>query len=536
MNSFIRRGARPAALVLEILIFSALILTTRCANFRDVFVGGEIYFTDADCYSRMTRARICLEYPGTIIRHHSFENFPAGTTPHTTAPLDYLIVALAKILQPFTAKALDLAGATVSPLLGLFGGWFLWWWAVRNKIRYRGALLLLYATSPILVHGTELGRPDHQSLLILLLLVAVCFEWTLVSEGVGTQRSLPHWGAVNGIAWGLALWVSLYEPLVLFSLVLVSHAISARENFTARHRRLGWVLFGAIVVIALAIEQRIVLWPVANGDSILANWSRTIGELRSVPPNDSIWLRWTGLLLVPAPALLWIAFRKRFTIPLFMVALLIATFVLTVWQARWAYFFVAIFALALPALLGVIEIRAIAWVAIIVSMMPVMKHWDETIWPNEEQAALRAERRLEAMQWREAATSIASQTEAPFLAPWWFSPSVAYWSGQPGVAGSSHEALDGIARSARFFLASDPETAREILLGSRVKWVLAYDADRTVANSAALLGIPGPANPLCRVLDRAPSQAPAFLEFVSQNGAYKMFRTRFSEEKHDFPR
>jgi hypothetical protein len=524
---------------LEVLIFTALIIATRCANFREVFVAGEIYFTDADCYSRMTRARLCLEHPGTIIRHHSFENFPAGTTPHTTAPFDYLIVALAKGLQPFSAKALDLAGAIVSPLLGLLGGWFLCWWAVRNKIRYRGALLLLYAASPILVHGTELGRPDHQSLLILLLLVALCSEWTLVSgnsEGLGTQRSLPHWGALNGIAWGLALWVSLYEPLVLLLLVLASHAVWAPQNFTAAHRRLGWILLGAIVALALAIEQRVVLWPFFAGDPILANWSRTIGELRAVPLNDPIWLRWMGLLLIPAPALLWIAFRKRFAVPFFMVALLLATFVLTVWQARWAYFFVALFALTLPALMGVIESRTVAWVAIAVSMLPIMKHWDETIWPNENQAVLRAERRLEATQWRVAAAAIASKTEAPFLAPWWLSPAVAYWSGQPGVAGSSHEAIDGIARSARFFLAADPETAREILLTSRVGWVLAYDAERTLENSAALMGVASPANPLCRVLDRTPSQAPGFLQLVSQNGAGKLFRTSFSEEKHDFPR
>jgi len=127
----------------EIGILSALILATRCANYQDVFVNGDIYFSDADCYSRMTRAHLCLEHPGLVIRHHSFENFPAGTAPHTTAPFDYLIVALAAVLKPFTVRALDLAGAIISPLLGLIAGWFLWWWARRSGLRYRGALLLL---------------------------------------------------------------------------------------------------------------------------------------------------------------------------------------------------------------------------------------------------------------------------------------------------------------------------------------------------------------------------------------------------------
>src|SRR5205807_8790809 len=213
-------GALRAA---EILIFSTLIVATRCANYRDVVSNGDIYFSDADCYSRMTRARMCLEHPGLILRHHSFENFPAGTVPHTTAPLDYLIVALAAALKPFTVRALDLAGAIISPLLGLMGGWFLWWWARRSRLRYRGALLLLYALSPILVHGTELGRPDHQSLLILLLVIAVCAEWRLRRE-----PSTP-WSAISGIAWGLAIWVSAYEPVILLLLILLLGAVQDRH-------------------------------------------------------------------------------------------------------------------------------------------------------------------------------------------------------------------------------------------------------------------------------------------------------------------
>src|SRR5256885_11047240 len=116
---------RHILFVFEIVIFSALILATRSANYQDVFVDGNIYFTDADCYARMTRARMCAEHPALIVRHHDFENFPEGTTPHTTAPLDYLIVALSISLQPFTTHALDLAGALISPLLALAGGWFL---------------------------------------------------------------------------------------------------------------------------------------------------------------------------------------------------------------------------------------------------------------------------------------------------------------------------------------------------------------------------------------------------------------------------
>ena len=515
---------------LEVLIFSALILATRWANYGDVFVGSEIYFTDADCYSRMTRARICLENPGRIIRHHSFENFPTGTTPHTTAPLDYLIVGLTAVLKPVSGRALDLAGAVISPLLALLTGWFLWWWSRRSGLRYRGALLLLFAVSPILVHGTELGRPDHQSLLLGLLTVALCAEWTLLSaESRG-------WSLVSGAAWGLSLWVSFYEPLVLLLAVVLAQMVFARQKFCARQRLIGWASCVGIVLLALVLEQRLPVWPATGLNPIFSNWASTIGELTPVPINEPVWLRWTGLLLIPLPALLWISMTKVRSTPVFLAALLVASFALTMWQARWAYFFALIFALAVPGLLSVLRNPIAGWTLFSISLFPLLTDWDERLWPNESQSALALERRAEAIGWRQAAAHLAAPTEAPFLAPWWFSPAVAYWSGQPGVAGSSHESLDGIEQSARFFVASDPETARAILEKTRAVWVLAYDADRTGANSAALLGFPVPENPLSRVLDRTPGQAPAFLQLAAQNSVCKLFRVRIFQEKKDFPR
>jgi hypothetical protein len=36
--------------IIEIVILSVLILATCCANYQDVFVAGNIYFTDVDFY------------------------------------------------------------------------------------------------------------------------------------------------------------------------------------------------------------------------------------------------------------------------------------------------------------------------------------------------------------------------------------------------------------------------------------------------------------------------------------------------------
>ena len=516
--------------IIEIAILSTLILATRCANYQDVFVAGNIYFVDADCYARMTRVQMCAKKPGLILRHHDFENFPQGTTPHTTAPLDYLILGLSLLLKPFTTQPLDLAGAFISPLLALIGGWVLWSWSRRMKFRYRCVGLILYATSPILVHGTELGRPDHQSLLILLVAIAICAEWRLqTAAGTAASTEVNRWAVVSGVAWGFAIWISAYEPLLLFFIVTATALLIKRAGFFGRDRRMGWILFAAIIVIVLLIERRLPSFAVFQSNLIFKNWARTIGELAHISPENPVWFRWCGYLLLVTPFLIWMNVSRNLKkserpMPWFVLVLLVATYGLTTWQARWGYFFVLIFAIALPALLKPIKSRAAVWTAFVLSMFPILRDWDQKLWPNEEQFAGRVEKRIESVQIRDLALSLRSSEVHPFLAPWWFSPSIVYWSGQPGVGGSSHESLNGIEDSARFFISEDLQKAHEILQKHRVAWVSAYDWQRVAQNSAAILNERLPPNPLCRVLDQTPTHAPRFLIFSAQNPACKLYR------------
>ena len=567
-----RRVGHLALIIFELAILTALIVATRCANYQDVFVAGNVYFGDADCYARMTRAEMIRAKPGLIIRHHAFENFPQGTTPHTTAPLDYLIVALSFLLDPFTAHPLDLAGAFVSPLLALLGGWFLWWWSRRLKFRYRWAMLILYAISPILVHGTELGRPDHQSLLILLVAIAICADWSwqnlqastssgksnrdggpsfadasagkletaapcLPDDAIRESRMpwpLRAWAVTSAVCWALAIWVSAYEPLLLFLIVTATALVMNRRAVFTPDRRAGWILFAAIIAIAFVVEQRVPSFTVLQSDGHLKDWASTIGELVHVSPMNPVWLNWCGYLLFAAPVLIWIGIKSPRNgapsprragsgrdVPIYV--LLVATYFLTIWQARWGYFFVLIFALALPALLAPIKSSAAVWIAFVLSTYPILRDWDERLWPNETQLARQVEKRIESAQIRDLSLSLRSPEVHPFLAPWWLSPSIAYWSGQPGVAGSSHESLNGIEDSARFFLSEDLQTAREILEKRHVAWVFAYDSDRVAQNSAAILNEPSPLQSLCRVLDRTPSRAPPFLIFSAQNPTCKLY-------------
>jgi hypothetical protein len=275
--------------------------------------------------------------------------------------------------------------------------------------------------------------------------------------------------------------------------------------------------------------------------AVFRNWSRSIGELARVSPVNPIWFRWTGYMIAVTPILIWLVVRKwraafvaaktstgenhlRPTAPLLLCVLLIATYVLTIWQARWAYFFLSTFAIALPFLLESIESRIAVWIAFVLSIVPILSDWDARFWPNDSEYARRMEKRSESVQLRDLALNLKSSEAHPFLAPWWISPSVAYWSGQPGVAGSSHESLDGIVDSARFFLAEDWTTARNILGNRQATWVLAYDSERVTENSAAVLGVTATRQTLCAVLDKTPAQVPRFLLFSAQNAVAKLYR------------
>jgi hypothetical protein len=538
----VRPATRYLLLGIEILVVAILVLVTRCANYRDVFIAPAIYFTDADCYARMTRVRLCAQHPGLVIRHHSFENFPEGTTPHTTAPLDYVILLFSGILSPFTARPIDLAGALISPVLGALTGAFLCWWTWRMNMRFRWAALILFIVSPILVHGTLLGRPDHQSLLILLITVAICADWALITSPA------KHWSVVSGAAWALALWVSLYEPMVLLLVSLVVAAISnrlgrhrvernadqstscrpgvIREMSVAPHRRLGWYVFVAIIAVALLIERRIPALSIFVNDALFSNWSRSVGEMKSIPLFSGLWLTWLGWMIAVVPILLIFTARRitrNMGLPLLAIALLVVTFCLTMWQARWGYFLALSFLLVVPWLLGRVRWRWLAWTGFILSLWPVLAEWDRMIWPGDAAEARLLEQRREAVELRELSVGMMSAERLPFLAPWWQSPAIAYWSGQPGVAGSSHESLPGIADTARFYLETDPNAAGEILKRRGVRRVVAYDAERVETTSALILGRVASGDCMAKVLDYRATQAPPFLQLSLQNGTAKIF-------------
>ena len=476
-------------------------------NQEAVFYGGEVYFSDGDCYSRMTRVRMIEEEGPRSIRSHAWENFPQGTAPHTTMPLDALIAGMSAALAPFTARHLELAGAWISPALGITTVFFLMIWGLASKLPHWWAMGLMATVSPILAHGFEVGRPDHQSLLVFLISVALAAE-----VGIWRKNETP-WSYVSAASWGLALWVSLFEPAVLLGAVLAARLVVRRLGIGLK----PLAVFLGILALALVIDG----WRWAAFHEAFGRWALNIGELRSA--GWSVIFSWCGWLVVAATAILaWRAFRNGGAVGGLIAALLVLLMTLCFWHARWGYFLALIFAMSLPWVLTAFRWSWVAVAILLISLWPVAAEWEGMLYPRGEAFQVRIEKMADAVALREAALSIQNLPEGGVLAPWWFCPAIVWWSGQPCIGGSSHQSLPGIVDSGRFYLASDDAAAREILSQRKIGYVFAYEPERVISNSEQILGEKSNVSTLAERLYK--NSPPSGLEPLFQNRFFRVYR------------
>lgn len=515
--------------ILWVLFFLALTAVTRCANYRNVFVTGgpgtsrEVYYVDGDCYSRMTRVREILQGWG-VIHYHMWENYPIGTWPHTTAPFDYLIVGIALLLKPFMTDYVDVAGAIVSPMLGVLTTAFLALWARELNQQYRKLMLLLVALSPDLVHGTSLGRPAHHSLQIFLLAVGIGAELIMA------RRPCKSWSIVSGVAWGLALWVSLYEPLVILVVIYVTKLIFYRPNLFVKERLWGLGVFVGILGVAYLLEGKYLVKGFiveAHNQTLrtyFGNWSATIGEMSQTNIFSELLYRWVGFGLLFAPLLL-IARLKDTKRTVLLLALLVTTFAFTLEEVRWGYFFVLVYAMSLPWQLSLFKKKWLVYLVYFLSLWPVARDWDDRLFPDEEHDLDRVAHVDDQRRLRQAAVFIGDKAPGGILAAWWYSPQLVYWSGQPAVAGTAHEGMAGIVDSARFFSTTDPKVAEAICNERSVETVVVTNPYNIIVNSVHILGQPLPQreNTMADILWDAPHSVPYFLHLVWDDNVVKVF-------------
>jgi hypothetical protein len=511
----------PAALgrvLIGAIALAGIFLGAVTWNRAQVFVpradgGALVVFADGDCHSRMQRAAIAADDPGTIVRGHDFENYPHGTVPHTTAPMDYLIAVLGVVIRP-----LDVAGAWVSPLLGLATLLFLLFWAQALDLRPRWPMFLLFAVSPALTHAFALGRPDHQSLLVALTTVA------LASNFAFTRTAQSRWAWTSGAAWGLALWVSWFEPLILLLAQEIARVVALRRAAYPKTWRHALLLTSGIALGAWALEGFRNPWPDPVVREFFPRWAELLGELQGAMPEAMF--TWTGWLLVPAPLLLaWNYYKSRDPLALIILLLLVVVTALTGWQARWNAWQAAVFCLALPWIIAPLRKTWLMWTMFLASLWPVAWAWDARLFPAPAEQARQQEKILEAALLDQVGAFLAAQPRGGVLAPWWISPALARASGQPMVGGTSHQSLPGSVDTARFFMSDDNEIALAQLHLREVLYVVTDDPDRVTATSAQLLGVPAPENPLIARLARE-RDLPPFLEPVFANQFFRVYKVR----------
>ena len=488
-------------------------------NRESVFIKRQIYFTDGDCYARMTRVRQLEKAPFTSIRTHSFENYPDGTRPHTTAPLDVLIALSASALRPIASQPLALAGALISPALGLLALFALAVWANALRLPFRSAMLFVLAASPIMAQGFLLGRPDHQSLLLFLVSLA------LAAEAAIWLGQPAKWRYLSAAAWGLALWVSLFEPLILLALVLMARGGRALffrpkgERPVIEGHNLGPIaVFVGILIFAWAWDG----WRAAAFDPHFAAWAKNIGELRHGTP--AILFSWTGWMLAASPLLLaWQFWKTREPLCLLWIALILATAGLTFEHLRWGYFLALFFGMSLPWALAAFRWKWLACLAFVASLWPVAGEWDRMLYPNDEAFNARVEGVADAIALRDTALSLRGLPVRGVVAPWWFSPAIVWWGGQPCVGGTSHQSLPGIVDSSEVYLATDVKNAKEILARRKAGYLIAYEPARIISNAAQILEIPAPAGTLAERLYNNPHTDDGTFKLIHRNRFFRVY-------------
>lgn len=440
------------------------------------------YTVEADCYSQMARVQRILHGQGLIQNHFTAENWPEGLTPSTTAPFDYVILALYAPLTIFTPYPLDWAGALVSPALWL--GLVLFWTFFRarefNKV---GRLLFVIgaATLPAFVWATACGRPRHQSLILALMAIGLTAEYERWYVELSPKRA---WNIAAGIIWGLACWTSLFEPaLVIAVLVLFNFVVRRRESPAFL------ISFGVVMLIALLLEGPHIYVPPAEYYDPLQRWLATIAEVRGLGVIEFMQQILCLSFVVLVPIVSWRLLKQPgdHRVDWLMILLTVLLAILAFVQRRWVYY------ANLTELFLIVrycQSAPLRWTRLLVMAFLLTG----LIYDNILQVEGR--RGSPPNQPSPEMVRIAKSIDGPggIMAPWWISPGLLYFSGQPIVSGSSHCGISGIVDSAKFYTETSWVEAERILQNRKVRWVVVMD-DRnyqypTVNTSRGILGLP----------------------------------------------
>ncbi len=463
----------------------AIAAGARNADWETVFSPLGICYLDPDAYVRMHRVRLLEQDPWHPIHRHAFDNAPEGCSSHYTAPLDYLLLASSLAFRPFYPDAIDRAGALLPPVLGLLFLLVFWGWSSRyftGAGRLTGLAFL--ALSPPVARSFNLGFPDHQVLILLLAGYGLLRDYDFLAGARGRMAQFT-----GGLAWGMALWVTLYEPALLLSVSLL--ASFSRVGKQIFFERTGWWMGLALALVCCTVIERPLWIPPLDEDTrpVLSHFLSHVYELQQLG-----WLQaclWFGGWILMIPWVICHGYREnRVTLQreiwwscCVSVFLLLAT----LWQIRWGPLLaVALGFFMIPLLF---QHNSRSW-KLAVSALLFFPIFSYHLRPPQADLYTRDQPEL-----RQVARGI----DAPgtVLSTWIHSPSLLYFSRQPIIASGVHTTVQGMLDGSLFFTEKQWLRAREILIERQVRWIVIPSATEALAVSFELLdGAAPPASEL----------------------------------------
>jgi hypothetical protein len=178
---------------------------------------------DPDCYMHLQRALRLMTDGGWHGTVDPRINAPFGYVLHWTAVFDLLLVAGAAPLKAFGFDphiALYAWGSAISPLL-LVAALAGFAWGVKPRVSGPAFLwlTLLIFTQPQLSGSFIAGRPDHQSLVLALLMAQLAWAYAVFDGRAGVR-----WAIAAGVIGGLQLATSVEA---LMTILMLSTALAA---------------------------------------------------------------------------------------------------------------------------------------------------------------------------------------------------------------------------------------------------------------------------------------------------------------------
>lgn len=242
---------KQALLCLLIMVIAQWILVL--AGRAPVF-DGRLF--DPDCYMHLQRARQMIDSGIWRLPLDGRIDAPFGGVMHWTSLFDLLLVIGAKALALFGLpmdSALFWWGSLLSPLL-LLPALPVLYWGFRPLLgegRMLPLILLLLVLQGQAGAAFQLGRPDHQSLLIASFLIQLgCVAAML--DGRAGQRT----AVLSGLALGLAMWCSVEGLLFVLVTALplaLAWALDGRPGLRLLRPYAAAAL--AVVSVALVYER-----------------------------------------------------------------------------------------------------------------------------------------------------------------------------------------------------------------------------------------------------------------------------------------